>query len=185
MSESMSELRRTTALADSAPAKVRASEANLSLPPARTLVRLRGHMDSVAAILRALPELLPAQPLCAMPGEPGALWLAPDSWLLTSQHDTAIELQQMIAERLTGLLHASTDLSDALTLLRLEGPDAAQVLSASCGLSFHDDAFPAGHCSRTRFAHLPLLIHRPDDSKCFELYIDRSYAQALWNWLLR
>ena len=72
----------------------------------------------------------------------------------------------------------------ALLTLRLHGVGSRNLLSRGCGLNFSESAFPPGHCSKTRFAHLPLLIHRPEQSGCFELYIDRSHAGALWAWLV-
>jgi sarcosine oxidase subunit gamma len=152
--------------------------------PAHTLVRLRVPMALADDACAALPHLLPKHPLCATDGDPRGLWMAPDTWLLASAGISVMALQQTVSSALAGLLHAATDLSDALVVLRLEGPGSRSVLSSGCGLNLSDREFPPGHCARTRFAHLPLLIHRSTAAECFELYVDRSYAAALWNWFL-
>lgn len=180
----MPELRRKRALSDGPLAILSDSKASLSVLPERTLLRLRVQMKSAGLASAALPDLLPDQPLCATDGDPYALWTAPDTWLLISPSMTVGKLLQLVSLPLKDILHASTNLSDALLILRLQGPGSRNLLSSGCGLNFSDQAFPAGHCSRTRFASFPLLIHKPDDTDCFELYVDRSYAAALWNWLV-
>ena len=160
------------------------SQATLSVIPGRAVLRLRLPMIAVGQACAALPGLLPAKALSATSGDAYALWTAPDTWLLVGQDTTAFELQQLISAPLKDILHAGTDLGDALVILCLQGPAAPDVLSRGCGLDFSPGAFSVGHCSSTQFARFPLLIHKTDESNRFELYVDRSYAAALWDWLV-
>jgi sarcosine oxidase subunit gamma len=58
------------------------------------------------------------------------------------------------------------------------------VLSKSCGLDFHPRRFALGHCARTRFAQIPVLIDCVDALPRFELYVQKSYSHYLEDWLI-
>ena len=64
----------------------------------------------------------------------------------------------------------------------LRGPAARIILAMGCGIDMHINAFTAGQCVQTNFANVPLLIVAIDDEK-FDLYLDRSLARYLSNWL--
>jgi len=181
MSVCVSELIITPALTG----RIEQAGFDLTVLPTRTLLQLRLHRAALDQAQAALPQLLVEKPLTATGNDPCALWLAPDTRLLVSQKIGFETLRQRIATALTDCLHACTNQSDALLALRLEGPGARRRLSSGCGLDFSEPAFPSGHCARTLFAQMPLLIHRPLGGTGFDLYIDRSYAASLWSWLGR
>lgn len=146
-----------------------------------SLVRLRLPMPLACEAGRAW-ALLPIEPLRWSGDDPRAIWMGPDQWLLVS----ATESGNALIERCTGacgeLLHAATDVSSALTGLALSGSRSRRLLAMGCGLDLHAEAFRAGHCARTRFAQIPVLIVAIAP-EAFELYVDRSYRQYLWDWL--
>ena len=50
-------------------------------------------------------------------------------------------------------------------------------------LDLHPRAFAPGRCARASLAKTVVLIHQTDDQPTFDLYVDRSYAEYLWQWL--
>jgi sarcosine oxidase subunit gamma len=78
---------------------------------------------------------------------------------------------------------SAVNLSDALSILRMQGRVAREVLSKGCGLDLHPHTFPAGRCARTRFAGLAVTLDCVQPER-FELYVARSYSSYLHAWLL-
>jgi sarcosine oxidase, subunit gamma len=112
------------------------------------------------------------------------LCTAPGEWLLVSQANHASGLREFIeADRLRQGM-ALVDLTSGLEVLGVGGPAVRQVLSKGCGLDFHPRRFPCGRCARTRFAQIPVLLDCIEELDRFELYVTRSHAQCLKDWLL-
>lgn len=149
--------------------------------PGRSLVRLRVPMPLADDVGRAW-TLLPVEPLRWSGDDPRAIWVGPNHWLLTSVTESACDLIERCAGACGEILHAATDVSCALTGIALSGPHSRRLLAMGCGLALHTEAFPAGYCARTRFAQVPMLIVAVA-ADAFELYVDRSYAQYLSDWL--
>lgn len=106
------------------------------------------------------------------------LHLEPTAWLMVveSAHADA-EAQsprQAVADRAYAL-----DVSGAYRVLRLEGRGVTRVLAQGCALDLGAAAFPVGRCTRTRFAEVPLILHRTGEL-AFTAYCPRSYAEYLW-----
>ena len=64
----------------------------------------------------------------------------------------------------------------------MSGPASRTVLAMGCGIDLHPGAFSPGDCVRTNFAQVLLLIVAVGD-KHFELYVDRSEARYLSDWI--
>jgi sarcosine oxidase subunit gamma len=146
----------------------------------RSIIRLRVRLDIAHTAASAMQ--LPQRALQSSSGNPNAHWLGPDQWLLTSENTSVADILINIDEALSGQLYSATDLTCALNCLSLTGPTARTVLAMGCGIDMHPDSFPAGRCVRTRFAQVPVLIAARGDSH-FDLYVDRSYAQYLFEWI--
>ena len=78
---------------------------------------------------------------------------------------------------------AVTDLSHGRTILVLEGEAAAPVLSKSVMLDLDFSAFPPGRAAETAIHHIDVMIHRLAETR-FEIWVLRSFAEALAEWLL-
>ena len=127
---------------------------------------------------------LPTAPLTSRPGDPTALWLAPDQWLLTSSTERAEALVGRIERSLGDRLHLATDASDALACFVVSGPDARGLLAMGSGVDFHERAFVPRQCVRTKFARIAVVVHCVEVDQ-FELIVDRSVAHYLEEWLRR
>ena len=147
----------------------------------RSVVRLRVLPRGVDAASKALD--LPQQALRWTFGDPAAYWLGPDQWLLISDSQAPQDIINHIDSTLSGQLYAATDMSSSNVCFSLSGPAARTVLAMGCGIDMHVDAFKTGHCVHTLFANVLLFIVAVEDNG-FELYVDRSYARYLSNWII-
>ncbi|MEX0959387.1 MAG: sarcosine oxidase subunit gamma family protein [Burkholderiales bacterium] len=112
------------------------------------------------------------------------LWLGPDEWLFVcdqgEQKDTVVLLRDRLAGR-----HASViDLGAAYAVLELRGAKAPEVLAKACSLDFHPRAFRAGQCAQSNFARTQAIVMLEHDVPLFRLFVQRSYAGYLAEWLL-
>jgi sarcosine oxidase subunit gamma len=148
----------------------------------RVFVRLRIAIADAEGAARSLG--LPLEPLTSRAGDPTALWIAPDQWLIVSSNATADALIGQIEGALGAFVHNATDASDALTCFAVSGRDARALLAMASGVDFDNRAFPTGRCVRTRFAKTAVVIHAVDSNR-FEVIFDRSAAHYLEEWLRR
>jgi len=146
----------------------------------RSIVRLRIRPNGADAAAKAMQ--LPQQSLQSLDRDPAIHWVGPDQWLLTSESESAVDILANIDSLLSGQLYAATDVSSGLVCLSLSGPTARIVLAMGCGIDMHPDSFTPGHCVRTRFAQVPVLIVATGDFE-FDLYVDRSYVHYLQKWI--
>ncbi len=147
----------------------------------RSMVRLRVRPGGADAAGEALQ--LPQQALQWRSGDPAAYWLGPDQWLLTSDTKPATDILRHIDSTLSGQLHAATDMSSSNVYFALRGPAARTVLAMGCGIDMHTSAFGTGQCVSTHFASVLLFIVCVEDNN-FDLYVDRSHARYLSDWLV-
>ena len=143
------------------------------------MVRLRVRPQAADAASEAL-DLPPETQWRA--GDPAAHWLGPDQWLFTSDTLAAKDIAGYIGRSLSDQLHAATDMSSATVCFALEGPGSRTVLAMGCGIDMHPGVFAPGQCVRTRFANVLLFIVAVGDNH-FDLYLDRSHALYLADWL--
>ena len=153
---------------------------NLKKADQRSIVRLRVRPDGADTAGKAMQ--LPQQASQWLDGNPAIHWLGPDQWLLTSESESAEDILSTIDSALSGQLYAATDMSSGLVYLSLSGPAARTVLAMGCGIDMHPDSFTVGQCVRTRFAQVPVFMVATGDLE-FNLYVDRSYANHLHEWL--
>jgi heterotetrameric sarcosine oxidase gamma subunit len=78
---------------------------------------------------------------------------------------------------------AVTSLTNSRTRIRLEGNPARPVLAKGIALDFDPEVFAPGHFAQTGVHHMPLLIHCLEEN-AFHLYVMRTFALSLWEWLI-
>lgn len=148
----------------------------------RFLARLRMHLDAAAQGAKVLG--FSTEPSSVSGSDPLALWLSPDQWLLVSSRRDATGMARDCAESLGPVLHLVTDATDALHCLAIDGPGARTLLAMGSGIDFSAQSFAPGRCVRTRFAKVAAVIHAVDRDR-FEMYVDRSVAHYISEWLAR
>ena len=152
----------------------------------RTVLRLKSwtpvHTPGGPAMFGA--RELPSQVGSTLQGAMRILCTAPGEWLLVSPGNPASDLRELIEADSSRQGMALVELTSGLEVLDVGGVSVRQVLSKGCGLDFHPRRFPCGRCARTRFAQIPVLLDCIEELDRFELYVARSYAQYLKDWLL-
>ena len=110
-----------------------------------------------------------------------ALWLAPDRWLVVSRREEPDRLEQRLAAAV-GPAGAATDVSSGRTVVRIDGPNARDLLAKGCPLDLHPRAFTPGRCAQSLIAQVNVLLHAVDESRV-DLYVARGFGLYLWEWL--
>ena len=137
----------------------------------------------VPAYLAGVP--LPMQPnrVAAM-REVRTLWLGPDEWLVTAPEGTAPDLLGRLGRALAGRHASVTDLSASRAIIEINGTQARTLLEKGCGVDLHPRAFGPGQCAQTLFAKLPVIIDQLAAAPLYRLFVRRSAARWLAEWLI-
>lgn len=154
-------------------------------PPARRpflVLRVRSPTSGqIAALGEVLGAPWPDRPNTSAVGAGvSVLWLAPGEWGLVG--DGASDTARRAAGALAGATHHLSDLTEGRVVFAIAGASARNLLARGCSLDLHPRAFAEGDCAQTRFAHLPVLIHRPSDDDLFELWVEAPCAAWLTAW---
>jgi sarcosine oxidase subunit gamma len=118
-------------------------------------------------------------------GDVGALWLSIDQWLITVPRTDAPSLHARLLKALEGVHSLVVDMSDARTILRLEGDYVREVLNKGTSVDFSGSDMVEGTVRRLRYAEIAAMVHvLSTDPDAVDLYVFRSYADYAWNYLL-
>jgi len=88
-----------------------------------------------------------------------------------------------LIDNLAGQSFSLTDVSEARAVIGLAGAAAREVLSQGTALDLHPRVMAPGHVAQTLLARVPIVIHQRDDEPRYDIYVQRSLAEYLWNWL--
>jgi sarcosine oxidase subunit gamma len=112
------------------------------------------------------------------------LWLGPDEWLITAPDGAVPELLSWINHAAADRRAQVTDLSASRIVIEIAGPRARALLEKGCGLDLHPRAFTPGSCAQTLFAHLPVILDQTSAMPSYRLFVRRSAARWLCDWLI-
>ncbi|WP_425046253.1 sarcosine oxidase subunit gamma [Primorskyibacter sp. S87] len=104
-----------------------------------------------------------------------ALRMTPDQILLVFSA-TDLSAEGFVKSKLGGAGY-TTDQSDALMVLDLDGPLTRAALERLCPVDLHDNAFPVGANARTIMEHMGATIHRVSETE-FRLIAAGSSARS-------
>lgn len=130
----------------------------------------------------ARDKLKLAPPAGVADGDPRSLWIGPDHWLLVSNSMTPASIVSNCDQSLGETLYNAVDYSAGLSVLRISGANARELLATGSGLDFRAEEFPINTCCRTRFAQISAIIVAEGPEQ-FDIYVDRSYGAYLREWL--
>ncbi len=161
--------------------------------PNLSIIQVAAYADTAERTGAVIQSLIGALP----PPEPNRsvlvestqiCWIGPNKWWIieTDQRLRADSIADSIADALASRLGndaAVTTQGHGRSSLRLSGPGARDLLAKGCTLDFHPRRFSAGHCAQTSLGHVNALINCIDDEPIFDLFILRSYAVSLWEWI--
>jgi sarcosine oxidase subunit gamma len=136
------------------------------------------------AVVEALGVIAPAEPNTVTSGEGETLlWIGPRRWLVVAAEEGGRDLMQALRGALSPAEAAVTELGNGRTVWRLSGRNARDVLSKGTSIDLHKRAFPPGRCAQALLGHASALIHAVDAAPTFDLYVARSFALTVWEWL--
>lgn len=139
----------------------------------------------IAALRRALDFDAPSEPNTATSrGETSCLWIEPHQWLIDcdSSHAQSLAASLFASERSIAGVARAIVRSDSLDSLLMEGAAATALLAKGCPLDLSCRAKRPGAALRTRFADIPLIVHKLAPST-FRLHVDASLSHQLWLWI--
>jgi heterotetrameric sarcosine oxidase gamma subunit len=141
------------------------------------------HQTMPDAALDSMPRQFPTSPNTSLGTEPIVLWKAPGDWLAYSQNLDAAALSNSMRQLSAGAPCVITDVSAASIVLELRGARVLDVLMRDCTLDLEGGAIQPGDCAQTAFAQVSVMIHRPVDVDAWRLFVERSVAVHVWDWI--
>ncbi len=143
------------------------------------IVSLRVSHDGLA---EATEQLRLAHAGAVSGGDPQSLCVGPGRWLLMSRSVASEAVVFLCEQGLANCVYSAVDYSSALTAFRVGGEIAEQVLASGTGVDLRPDQFPIDSCCRTLLAQIAAIVVAHSERQ-FDIYVDRSYAVYLTNWL--
>ena len=111
------------------------------------------------------------------------LWLGPDEWLLQCPMGQGAALELALRQTMTGHHMAIVNVGHGNTVLRVQGPGAADLLSRGCPLDFHSSVFAAGQVAQSHISRANATILCKQAGSHYEITVRRSFADYLFRWL--
>ena len=155
-------------------------------------INLRGNLENkefVSKVGKILGMILPNEACSTSNKEKiTSLWLGPNEWLLVSNNEipresNTYELEQILFDNISKTnLGAITNVTDHFTIFKLSGSNIFEVLSKGFTFDFSSDNFGDNKVVQTILNHVDVTIHRRSKSDV-DLYVRRSFAGYLWDWL--
>jgi sarcosine oxidase subunit gamma len=108
------------------------------------------------------------------------LWHGPGQWLVVRA--PAIPPLADELARVCGDSAALVDLGHSRTALRFAGEGVRAVLAKGTSIDLRPASFPPGACALTALGKINALLHAVAPAT-IDVYVPRSYAQALVEWL--
>jgi len=155
-------------------------------------INLRGNLenkDFVSTVGKMLGIILPKEP-CSISAKEKitCMWLGPNEWLLVSndmitKDSNDYELEKVLFNDISKRnLGSVTNVTDQYTIFNLRGSNIFEILSKGCPYDFNSDIFTDNKVVQTILNHIDVTIHKKDGGNA-DLYVRRSFAEHLWDWL--
>jgi len=155
-------------------------------------INLRGNLENkefVSKVEKILGMMLPKVSCSTSNKEKiTSLWLGPNEWLLVLNNEipkdtNTYQLEQVLFDNISKAnLGAITNVTDHFTIFKLSGSNIFEVLSKGCPFDVSSGDFGDNKVAQTILNHVDVTIHRKNENDV-DLYVRRSFAGYLWDWL--
>jgi len=155
-------------------------------------INIRGNLENkefVSKVDKILGMILPKNSCSTSKKENiTSLWLGPNEWLIVSneiisKETNVYELEGVLFDGISKAnLGSVTNVTDHFTIFSLSGSSIFEVLSKGCPFDFESKAFGDNKVVQTILNHVDVTMHRRNEYNV-ELYVRRSFANYLWDWL--
>jgi sarcosine oxidase, subunit gamma len=150
-----------------------------------SIVRVQS-WDSEALAPRAVEGVLriawPEKTGAVARGRADILCIGPTDWLVVAPNPEAAPLLQRLEAAFVGSTFRTTNVSQALARIQIDGPEVRDLLAKGCFVDLQPPLFPPGHSARTRFAGMPVILHCTG-ADTFECIVASSFLEYLVSWL--
>jgi sarcosine oxidase subunit gamma len=169
------------------PLVVDGRQVSLDEAPLMDMLNLRGNPADAGfgSAVHSVTGL--ALPLAANTATMGAdrqlLWLGPDEWLLQCPIGQGAALETALRQALAGQHFAVVNVGHGNTVLRIQGPGAADLLARGCPLDFHASVFASGQVAQSHISRANATILCKQAGSHYEVTVRRSFADYLFRWL--
>jgi sarcosine oxidase subunit gamma len=137
------------------------------------------------AVSEAIGCDLPVGPRTSLTaGEVSVLWLSVDQWLIVAPRRRVPDMVSALRSGLRNVHALAIDVSDARTLIRLEGEGVREVVMKGAPVDLTLPEYGVGSVRRLRFGDVGAMVQiRALSPDVIDLYVFRSYARFAWDWL--
>jgi sarcosine oxidase subunit gamma len=160
---------------------------SLGEAPLMDMLNLRGNPADAAFCSAVQTVIGLALPLAANTASLGTerqlLWLGPDEWLLQCPIGQGAALEAALRQTLAGQHFAVVSVGHGNTVLRVQGPGAADLLARGCPLDFHASVFAAGQVAQSHISRANATLVCKQAGSHYEVTVRRSFADYLFRWL--
>jgi heterotetrameric sarcosine oxidase gamma subunit len=150
---------------------------------ATVMVRSNQHAALAARVRDAFGLDLPTSPRRAACGPVAFAWAGPGQWLAMAEGADALTFEARLRVSLSELCAISRQ-SDGRTVIRVGGHKARAALAKGMPIDLDPRAFGPDATALTHVDHMAVHLWRIDAPPAYELAVFRSYAAALWEWLV-
>lgn len=152
-----------------------------------TIVEVAGWPDTFPGVVSALPAAIrcPVSDrfgVASASGDTAVFWTGPERlWVVTPDRAVGERLERAFDDDRA----VCVDLTHSRTILRIAGPKTRSLLAKGLPIDLHPREFPAGGVALGAIHHMGVAVHLRDtaDGTTFDLYVGRSHALCLWEWL--
>jgi len=109
-------------------------------------------------------------------------WLAPTRWLIACEESAGAEVETRLR---AACASGVTDVSGGRVAIRIAGGSGRRKLASDCPIDLHPRSLPPGTAVQTMLAGTSVMLHALPDRDAFDIYVPRSYAVAVWEWLAK
>jgi sarcosine oxidase subunit gamma len=144
----------------------------------RGMISLRGNLsdESLCACVTDLAGVdFPQTGQALVRDDKGLIWMSPDEILILAAYDDARQVIDVVEEKLKGTHFLATNVSDARSVIAVQGRYAREVLAKLAPVDLHPDAFGPGSFCRSRLAQAAAAFWMRDD-ETIEVMTFRSTA---------
>lgn len=142
-----------------------------------------GHWRTMATVLARAGQAEAVRRAIGSAPELSLRFSGPGEWLVVSEVEAPSGLVRRLEELCDGGAYV-VDQSDGRVVFRLTGPNVRSILAKGIGLDVHPAAFSLGGSANVLCGHIPVNLARTDEDT-FELIVPRSYAESLFDDLMR
>jgi len=151
----------------------------------RGMITLRGDLSN-AALQEVCSKItgvaFPAMGQAQADGQSGLAWMSPDEVLVFVPYDTAREAVSQIDAALAGQHYLAVNVSDARTVIFVEGRGAREIMAKLAPVDLHPESFGPGQFRRSRLGQVAAAFWMRDDAT-FEVICFRSVGDYCFSLL--